>query len=234
MSEHNISLYASRDVGDRGGMIGGSSWNDLFAVEPWGCRRRFWLSYMGTKQDEDFKEAVWTKRGKDLEEVILKMYSEKFGVSLATWDTLVKKDWEFDGDIPDWSWPHLDGIIEYHPKMKGMGVVDAKCLFPKSCTELLTKGITDGYAMQLNHYLAATGYQWGALAILDFMNWEVHELIYEFDEDEWKAQKARAAEELDLLMYSKRLPDILPNGLKDEPHKSCQTCRYFHTCRSMK
>lgn len=228
-----FTTYANRDVGDRAGMVGGSSWNDIFGVEPYGCKRRFAISYMGNEQDFDFVEPVWTRRGKDLEDVILKMWAKKVGCKYKTFDQLAEEGEQFTGDVPSWSWPHLDAIAWDHPRVPRTFVVDAKCLFPKSCTELLTKGVSKGYAMQLNHYLAATGYDHGVLAILDFMNWEIHEVVYRFDPALWEEQKREAEKIIEQVAFLHKLDDILPNQNNGEPHKSCQTCRYFHSCRRM-
>lgn len=228
---HPYNLYRSRDVADRKGCIGGSSWNDMYGIEPWGCRRRFFLAYDGMKDDPDFKPGPWLQRGKDLEPVILKMYADKYSCQVLPFDEAAFGGRCFEGDVPDWSWPHPDGLVHHHPKYTGIGIVDAKCLFPKTVTEILTKGVPEGYQMQLIHYMAAEPCEWSVLAILDFMNWEIHEVYFPFDQGKWDAMKGSAESNLERSMFVAPLPRILINQPNGSPHKTCQTCRFFHQCR---
>lgn len=226
-----FSLYAGREVSDRGGMIGGSSWGDILKVQPYGCRRRFRFAFDNETPDQDYVEPVWTKRGRDMEETITRMYCKKYGAEILSFEEMAFYGEEFSGDVPDWSWPHPDAIIVKHPEKKGRGILDAKCVFPKTMTTIVVNGIPDTYKYQLTHYMAATKYEWAALAVLDFMNWELVEIIYNWDPSVWEMLKKEGEKAIEECLYKAPLPPILPNDSKGDPHKSCQTCRYFHTCR---
>lgn len=71
-----------------------------------------------------------------------------------------------------WMLADVDRIVKGHGQM-GVGILEIKCPGPQTIRKIKNEGIPDYYQIQLQHYLAVTGYKWGSLAILDIMNWEL-------------------------------------------------------------
>ena len=68
---HPPEWHAARRRG-----IGGSDWQHVLSVEPYGCRRRAWYSKRGTEQDVPERPSGAMRRGTMIEPALRRLYEE--------------------------------------------------------------------------------------------------------------------------------------------------------------
>jgi putative phage-type endonuclease len=83
----------------------------------------------------------------------------------------------------DWMLGNIDReIVGKHPN-DGPGVLEVKCPGLRVFAKCKREGCPDYYQLQIQHYLAVTGREWGALAIFSAELWELVYFDVERDED---------------------------------------------------
>jgi putative phage-type endonuclease len=145
-------------LGDRRTYIGGSEIGTIMGVNPWQSPRELYLKKVSPLPLEEDEPNEYMQAGIYLEETCAQWYMDRTG-------RIVHK---VNSQFTHPDYPFLVGHIDRRILDNGDG-------FGTGCLECKTTGtFTDwgelevplGYYYQLQFYLALTGYQWGAFAIL--------------------------------------------------------------------
>ena len=198
--------------------MGGSEWSSIYGLRPWGCRRK--LAYFKRGDTPDFPAGAVTgpmQRGHALEPLVADRYVVEAGRSVRK-----RKSWPARG--PEWMQGHPDRHI-VSGNGNPPGILECKTTNPFSFKKFQEDGLPDGYIMQLQHYLAMTGYTWGSFAILEPLNWQFEPFDVKRDEgliSEMKAEGERFLREVE----NGPLPDRL-----DHHDRRCATCAFRKTCQ---
>ena len=93
MSElHSEDWLARRRKG-----IGGSDWQDVLGLDPWGCARRLWYDKRSTPHDFPRRYTGAMKRGHKLEALVAEEVSDHYPIKFAKPGKLRKIGW-----LPPW------------------------------------------------------------------------------------------------------------------------------------
>jgi predicted phage-related endonuclease len=202
-------------VMDRTQGIGGSDAKHLFNLEPYGCERKLWYQKRGTEPDFVPHKAIFD-RGHILEDIVAKMYTEQTGFKVRRVNrTLVHHNY-------DYLIGHIDRQIMN--KEGETGVLECKTMGYYAFKKLKTEGLSDDYILQMQHYLAVTGYTWGAFAILWADGWEF--LTFEVQRDDELIQQIidKAS-----IFWRKVENGQAPDRL-DVKDKRCRSCEFKNKC----
>ena len=137
--------------------IGGSDAAVILGLSPWKTVLQLWAEKRGILEPENLDDKEWIRWGTRLEPVICEAYSEETGREIVVQDQVITH--------PDH--PFMIGHIDRRTidPVKGTGVLEVKNVGAR-----MSKDWTDEppliYQIQLQHYLAITGDQWGSLAAL--------------------------------------------------------------------
>jgi putative phage-type endonuclease len=135
--------------------IGGSDAAAVVSLHPWKSPLQLYLEKRGElPQSEEETEAMFW--GKALEEPIARRYCEVTGRKVR------RQPIRKSGKHP-WMLANIDRQIIGEPR--GPGVYEGKTSNPWTKIDGL-EGLPDHYYLQLQHYLAVTGYEWGSCGIL--------------------------------------------------------------------
>jgi predicted phage-related endonuclease len=203
-------------VMDRTQGIGGSDAKHLFNLEPYGCERKLWYQKRGTEPDFVPHKAIFD-RGHILEDIVAKMYTEQTGFKVRRVNrTLVHHNY-------DYLIGHIDRQIMN--KEGETGVLECKTMGYYAFKKLKTEGLSDDYILQMQHYLAVTGYTWGAFAILWADGWEF--LTFEVQRDDELIQQIidKAS-----IFWRKVENGQAPDRL-DVKDKRCRSCEFRNKCQ---
>jgi putative phage-type endonuclease len=138
--------------------IGGSDAAAVLGVSPWKSRFSLWAEKTGlaVESPEETEAMEWGKR---LEGVIGEKYAEVTGRAVARADQGIVRIHPL--------MPFMLGTVDFDvidPK-RGPGILEVKTLGPFRADEWSNEPPIH-YAVQLQHYLAVTGAQWGSFAAL--------------------------------------------------------------------
>jgi predicted phage-related endonuclease len=107
------------------------------------------------------------QRGIVLEPVAAKLYSEATGRKVRRWKEAVRH--------PKWPvlFGHIDRSIVSGDGLEGPGVLEIKCPGLRQFASCKRSGLPDQYTIQLQHYLACTGRDWGAVLVFSAELWQM-------------------------------------------------------------
>ena len=214
MSKKTSEWHAARREG-----IGGSDWQDILGIQPFGCRRRVWLEKLGTEPIED-EETPDMARGNALEPIIGKLYAEREHRAIRRPSRRNRKG------------PHLSIWVGNPDFMvlddgQGMGKAPLEC---KSISRgvqsyVKLKGLPLYWFAQVQHYIELLGAKWGALAVLcaDSWNFTIHPM--ERRDDILEFMRTAAQEFWSQVQGKTTEPQRL-----DPNDSRCQRCRYHTLC----
>jgi len=171
--------------------IGGSDSPVIMGVSPFKNVGELYLEKRGVVVEETETPAM--KRGAMLEPLVANMYRETTGRETITEKRLLKH-------------PQLDflrGNVDRRVINEGRvdGILEIKCPGLQVFGKCKREGLPDYYQIQLQHYLAVTGCEWGAFAVFNAEQWdlihfdverdnELIDLIIEKDTKFWEMVKA--------------------------------------------
>jgi radical SAM protein with 4Fe4S-binding SPASM domain len=195
--------------------IGGSDIAALFNLE-FGCRRRLFYTVSQKPADYPFLGNPHTQRGQDLEPMIANKFQEKTGgnVKVVT-EQLVHKKYPFMTG-------HIDRLITFE---KDNGILEIKA--PESARYIQQNGLSDGYSLQMQHYLNLSGLNWGYFAIFPLEDWSLYDFKVERDEKIIQAIEKEAVSFWNNCVEKKQAPD----KLEDFNDKRCKDCAFRRSCR---
>jgi putative phage-type endonuclease len=152
--------------------LGGSDSPVVLGVSPFKTPRELWEE----KRSDALIEAPPNpamQRGTALEPVIADLYHQATGRKLVQLDKSLR-----DSEQP-WLRANVDRMIPSNGI--GDGVLEIKCPGLHMFGKIKREGVPEYYMVQLQHYLAVTGCQWGSLAVFNAEQWEL--LFFDMDRD---------------------------------------------------
>lgn len=200
-----------------GNWLGGSDWGDVFSLKPYGCARALW--YQKTGQQPDYPEEVSgpMQRGTRMESIVADIYAASKNHKLQS-----RKSYPSRG--PKWLQGSPDRRIMAVDD-RGPGILEVKTAGEWPFKKFKREGLPPYYILQVQHYLALTGYKWGAWAILWPDAWKFVTFPVERDE----------AMIGTLLRAGERFMRVVENGPppdRIEPaDRRCSSCPFRTTCQ---
>lgn len=153
----------SRLLEERQRGIGGSDVGAIFGLNKWKSLARLWLEKTGRlSESEASAETEMMEWGRYLEAPIARKYSERTGRRIVRPRAMcVHPDYPFMVGHPDRF--QFDAT---RPKKTRRGVLEVKQAVFGKLRDWSQQGVPAQYYLQLQHYLAITGLQWGSFAVL--------------------------------------------------------------------
>ena len=198
--------------------IGGSDMGDLFQIEPYGCQRRLWYDKRNQTPDYDKQTTEQMQRGNELEDIIAQRYSKETGKPVRR----ANKPFVHP-DYPSIR-ANVDRVILHDER--GPGVLECKSANLFVYNKFVKEGLPQNYILQLQHELLASGYAWGAWAVLHPDSWrmttfevlpdaELQNAIIQHSQSFWpKVENGPAPDRLDV------------------SDRRCQKCLFRLTCHA--
>ena len=204
--------------------IGGSEWQHILNIPPYGCAR--YLVYHKRDIEPDYPKVTTgaMRRGHALEPVAADEFVRVTGATVVdpiepTRILSLKEWWIGNIDrtlIPDGPFAEADGL----------GVLELKTKAPQMMMKLHREGIPEGELLQVQHYLTLTGRWWGAYFALDVLDFDRSYMgVIQHDAD-LEAQMLTAGERF----WKQVTEGPLPDRLEPEDNR-CRKCIYRDTCQ---
>ncbi len=213
-SMHDAAWHAERRKG-----IGGSDVHHVLSLEPYGCALRLWHDKRGT-ENEPQAENAHMLRGHYLEDIISKLYAEKTGRFVGNYmiSTPTGERSFMRGNLDSIVYKQKDGEGR-HP-----GVLECKCPARDGFFKIKRNGLPDSWILQMQHYMACTGFKWASIAVLWAEGWE----FITFDVERDDALIAMLIEREGAFW---RMVENGPSPEKLAPgDRRCNTCPYAKSC----
>lgn len=136
--------------------IGGSDASAIAGLNPWKSPMAVWLDKTGQIEPEEAGEAAYW--GNVLESVVADEFKERTGFYVQRRNAILQH--------PDYPWmlANVDRLIRDHEG--NWGVLECKTTSEWGRKNWTEDEVPAHYLIQLQHYLAVTGYQYGYLAVL--------------------------------------------------------------------
>ena len=152
--------------------VGGSDVASVFNVG-WGCRKRLWLDKRDVAPDFPREETLAMKLGTYMEAFFAGQYADKNPnrtVMVHALPFVHPKIPEIRVNVDRSVWDEND--------INNPGVLEIKSVGRDVFYKYKREGMPDGYSLQLQHGMLATGYKWGIFCIGnrdsgDIMHWDV-------------------------------------------------------------
>lgn len=128
-----------------------------------------------TGQGTPVDETPDMKRGKMLEPMIADLYKAETGRSVRRVNSILQH--------PDVPCMLANVDREIVGTDRGPGILEIKCPRARTFSRIMREGLPEYYQLQLQHYLAVTGREWGSFAIFSADNWELKHFDVEADRD---------------------------------------------------
>jgi len=152
--------------------LGGSDSPVILGVSPW--RDQVDLYYDKIGEAPEVEETAPMKRGTALEPIIADIYAKETGRRLRVEPEMLRHGCMH---------ANIDRAIDSTPGMHlSPGVLEIKAPGLHQFGKCKREGIPDYYIIQLQHYLAVTGFNWGSFAIFSAERWDL--LWFDVDRDE--------------------------------------------------
>ena len=204
-----------------GNWIGGTDHGHIHGLPPYGCRRQLFYTKRGAAPDFKREVSLAMQRGTELEPNVAKRYAGVTGRSIRQ----MPPDGVRGVGAPDWLQGHPDYLIDPSGDQHGCGVLECKTAGEWVFKDFQNKGLPETYIMQLQHYLALTGFKWGAYAVLHPDSWD----FIKFD-------VVRDQELIDMMLGSAKAflatldnDDAAPDRIEPADNR-CKKCPWRVTC----
>ena len=139
--------------------IGGSDVGAILGISPYKQPLRVYMEKTGQWDSEDLSDNEAVEWGNILEPIIAKKFSEKnkqYKIQNCNY-ILQNPDYPF-------MLANIDRAL-FHPE-KGWGILEIKTANARMESKWETDHIPDEYSLQIQHYLAVSGLDWGYVAVL--------------------------------------------------------------------
>lgn len=154
--------------------VGGSDAGAIAGVDPYRTAYDVYREKHGMDTEPRINNHI--KRGRGMEALV-------FGEYLAE-----RPDDSLTHPVPKsvhpqhpWMIGHLDAVVT-SPDREGPGVLEVKAPSRAMFAKIKAEGVPMSWRLQLQHYLAITGYGWGTFAIFCADSWEL--MLVDVDRDE--------------------------------------------------
>lgn len=154
--------------------IGGSDSPVILGVSPFKSKKELWLEKRGLVESPSPTPAM--KRGIFLEPIIAKIYQEVTGRKLRRRKKVLSHK-KFPFLIA-----HVDREITSNSS-GSPGILEIKCPGLRVFSQCKREGLPEYYYVQLQHYLAVTGREWGSFAVFNAERWELLHFDVERDDE---------------------------------------------------
>lgn len=165
--------------------IGGSDSPVVLGVSPFKTPRELALEKLGLLPDQDETPAM--RRGRDLEAVAAKMFTDRTGVELVEVGEILTHP-----EIPWWR-ANIDRVTT-----DGQTVVEIKAPGFRQCSKIRREGISEYIQIQGQHYLMLPRFKAAIYVVLDIDRWdiiqidqkpdtELQNIIFDADNKFWRA-----------------------------------------------
>ena len=199
---------------DRTKSVGGSDIAAVLSLPPWGCARRLYYQKTGTPQDRPFLMSGAMTIGTVMEEWVAKQVEE-----LKGW-RLIRRGQKKEG----WESANIDREIQ--KARETPGIAEIKVVGDQTYWNWIRGGVSLGYLLQLQWYMAMHDRSWGAIIAWNRDAGGVPS-VFEFDYDhELVAQVREAVAAFWQRVESGDIPDPL-----DPRDERCEGCEYGAKCR---
>lgn len=203
--------------------IGGSDWQHILNLPPWGCRRKVWYDKGGVTPDLQDHQTGVQARGHALEPVVAAEFEKTTGRKTRRINRVRRAP-----ELPAWWIGNPDrGITAAAGTGFGNpnpGILEIKTVAPVVWSKLMREGIFESWLYQLQHYMTLTGRPWGAFAILEPVSWKLE--VRSVEHDQWMQE--RMMEEGERFWNSFR--DDPPERPVEKPDRRCANCPFRLTC----
>lgn len=181
MSQEDWQTYRAKQVG-----IGGSEAATILGIQPHYAKPPFilWLEKTGQKDVEPV-DNEFIKWGNIMEPVIRKQFALESGLKVY------QNNFVLQHDEHEFMIANLDGEV-LDPEREGRGVLEIKTTSEWNKNEWSGDHVPNHYNIQVQHYMAVTGYKWAIIVVLIGGNKLRHWYIERDDEIiEYLIQKER-------------------------------------------
>lgn len=141
---------------------------------PFTTPRELWEEKVGIRSSDEPTPAM--KRGNALESTIATLYAGETERRIRRVNAILQHE------RYDWMIGNIDREI-VGVKGRKPGILEIKCPGLRTFSKIKREGIPDYYKLQMQHYLAVSGREWGAFAIFNAELWELLALDVERNED---------------------------------------------------
>jgi len=211
---------SSFTLAERAGKLGGSDWQNAFAIPPYGCIKRGVYEKRGVTPDYPPDETEVMERGTRLEPLVAALYMKETGNKVIRRTSFGKQD------VPDYWITHVDRVIPGDNDGRGTGVLECKTAMREVFHKITRKGqLHDAWMFQVQHYLACTGYKWADVCVLWPDGWK-HKIFPVARDDDMIAKMKAYTDIFWKMVEFGPMPDALP--LNSRP---CGSCPWRRTCQ---
>jgi putative phage-type endonuclease len=202
--------------------IGGSDWVDVLGIPPYGCARELWYEKTGTEPDYDPEETGAMVRGQRLEPLIAKDVASIMGRTIRR-----PREPKRQEGLRPWHVGNPDRVIaaDNSTGLKGPGILEIKSVNEQVARKVRYEGYPEGWVAQITHYMRLYGYEWGAMAVLEPLNWDLRLTFHLFDQGIWSSMEQRG-DEFWAMVESGTPPDRLKPS-----SRQCKECSWRSTCQ---
>lgn len=155
--------------------VGGSDAGAIAGVDPYRTAYDVYREKHGFDVEPHISNHI--KRGRGMEALVFGEYLEA-----RPDDTLTHPVPRASHPQHPWMIGHMDAIIT-SPSREGPGVLEVKAPSRAMFAKIKAEGVPLSWRMQLQHYLAITGYEWGVFAIFCADSWELMLIDVDRDDD---------------------------------------------------
>jgi len=215
-------IHSERWHEDRRRGIGGSDWQHIFNIPPWGCARKLFFEKERVESDYQFRPTGEMMRGTMLEPLLLDLFYAQSPELVRFYPPFINVK---EALLPDWWAFNLDSLAGRGPEL-GKLVVEAKTV-GRNQMERLMRGhpISQGWKYQGNHYMMPVGAKHCTFPTLHADSWTYREFEIELDMDLYD-QMVEAGDGF----MEMRMDGVLPDA-HAKPIEACHTCPWRSTCR---
>lgn len=188
--------------------IGGSDVAALFGLDPYGrTPTDIYDDKLGVGEDRAPTPAML--RGQYLEPIAASLYAEKTGRSLRSQPIRAHREFP-------WMLGTCDRqILARVGGVSATGILEVKCPGIRQFSKVKSYGLSEGYLLQLSHYLTVFGYSWGSFALFNAEAWE----LIHFDIEADPAISERLIEVEHDFWHKHVLAGVRPEAAVAEPPK---------------
>lgn len=210
-----VELVSTRDMDrvtwlqERRKGIGGSDVAAIAGLSKWKSPVEVYLEKVGEAPEEEQSEAAYW--GTILEDIMAREFQLMTGLKVQRRNAILQHS-----EYP-WMIANLDRVIV--DKERGRGVLECKTASEWLRSEWEGDKVPDAYMIQVQHYLAVTGYQYAYIAALIGGNKfiykeikrdeEVINYLIKIERDFWQLVESRTPPEMDGSEASSKLLDML-------------------------
>ena len=157
---HSKEWHDERKTG-----VGGSDIGAILGLNPWKTPFDVWEEKTGRRPPLETTPQM--ERGNVLEPVIAKLYQEQTGRLVQ------RRNDVFRNEEHPLIMAHIDRALLKEAKLPGVGCLEIKAPNNHTFRKMLHYGLPEMYVLQLQHNMLASGFDWGAFAVLGTDQWKL-------------------------------------------------------------